>query len=80
MNIELTQKEPMDLKLAQINNPKVWTFRLADEPEILIVIDSSHEGMVHYFWEDAFQTEPRLGGITTCTKEDLESKHEIKLT
>lgn len=82
MDVSVKQAEPMqypDLELVQISNPKTWTFRMGDEPEILIVIDSGHEGMVHYFWEDAFQTEPRLSGLLTRTKEEVEEKFKIKL-
>lgn len=84
--MELNEKaaKPIDvenkLKLEPINNPKVWTFQLAEEPEILVVIESGHKDKVHYFWEDAYGIEPWRNGMNSIDRAELEAKFEIKLT
>lgn len=67
------------MNLKPIGPAKTWRFVLDGEPQILVIVDSSHDDLYYYFWEDAHMIDPWKGGIKSADRESLYDMFKIKL-
>lgn len=56
------------------------SFDVKDEPERLHIVKSGFDNMYFVFWENAYETEPGMSGISFMNKEQILSKFDLDIT